>query len=136
MTETRTSRRMLIAGAASIAAAVPALAAGGSAVTGATPVAALWAKAEALRLKLESHRAEIASLASRGGAPGWMYLGGEANKLGQARYETLVQIIKAEPKSASDLAVMAKVALDPDIQQGPRGWAYERLAQATLALHG
>ncbi len=135
MTETRTTRRMLIAGAATVAAS-PVLAAGVSAGSGATPIAALWSKAEALRLSLETHRAEIAAMAARGGAPGWMYLGGKANDIGQRRYETLVEIIKAKPGHAPDLAIMAKVSLDPDIQQGPRGWAYERLAQATVALHG
>ena len=133
MTASTTTRRGLFAGAVSLAAA-PAIAAGGIALpAGSTPIAALWAKAEALRVSLEMYRGEVAKMAARG-TPGWMRLAGPANKLGEARYAALTGIIRSTPRNQGDLAIMAKVALDKDIQQGPRGWAFERLAQATLAL--
>jgi hypothetical protein len=128
-----TRRRALMAGAAVAAAASPAAAAGLAAGTGDTAIGKLWAQAESLRGKLDAWSAEIAAAERQGGIPGWMRLSGEANAVGEARYQTLVQILKATPKSAADLRLMASAAQDRDIADGPRLWA---VAQTREALDG
>ncbi len=150
MTTTLT-RRGLVA-AASAAAAAP-LAIAGSSLSqasvsgeasafsaktpaGATTIGRLWAEAEELRHHLDGHRAAIADAAQAGGISGWMRLGGEANRIGEARYGKLVAVLKAEPEAASDLALMGRAALEDDIRSGAFGWAGERLAHATVTFHG
>jgi hypothetical protein len=133
MTEKTTlSRRALVAGSAMLAAG-PALAA---TPVGPTPIARLWTEAQNLASQLSAHRGAITAAASRTGAttPGWMRLGGEANAMAEARYGKLVAILKETPKNQGDLAIIAKVSQDQDIQMGARLWASEKLASATLAL--
>jgi hypothetical protein len=123
-------RRALLAGAAVAAAASPAAAAGVMTSHGDTAIGALWAKAQSLRGKLDRHAAEIAEAERQGGVPGWMRLQGEANHIGEARYQTLVQILKATPKSHEDVRTMARAAQDADMAMGPRAWAHGQVAQA------
>jgi hypothetical protein len=133
MTEKTTlSRRALVAGSAMLAAG-PALAA---TPVGPTPIARLWSEAQALASKLASHRGAITAAATRSGTstPGWMRLGGEANAIAEQRYGKLVAILQETPKNPGDLAIIAKVSQDSDIQMGARLWASEKLAAATLAL--
>lgn len=143
MTTPRSSaltRRAVMAGAAGLAAlplGAGAAVAAGSAAAGAdtsTPIRALWAEAQALETRMAAYRAEIAASASSGGIPGWMRLGGEANRLGERRYGTLAAILNEEPRDAGDLAVLAKVYRDEDIQNGGKAWAAERLAEAALKV--
>ena len=126
------SRRLLIAGSLA-ASAAPALAAGTPTTT---PIARLWAEALDLGNTLTTHREAIAEAAARAGdsVPGWMRLGGEANRIAEARYGKLVEILNATPQGAGDLAIIAKVSIDPDIAAGARHWASEKLAAATLAI--
>ncbi len=136
------SRRLLVAGAGALA-AVPAMAAAPKAKTAsftekatpATAIETLWQEAETLRVRLGAHRDAIAEAASSGGIAGWMRLGGEANRLGEARYAKLVAILKARPESPSDLAILARVTLDEDVRGGAHGWAADQLALATISLH-
>lgn len=129
---TLVSRRTLVAGAAvtgaSLIAGAPAFAAG------TTPIARLWAEAETLRGQLAAHRNAIAASAANGGIPGWMRLGGEANAIAEARYGKLIAILNAPPKTAQDLAIIAKVTQDSDITEGGRAWASARLAEAAASL--
>jgi hypothetical protein len=132
MTTTNLTRRHIMAGAAALAAAAPAAA---SALPAVTPIGELWTKAEALRLKLEAHRAAIAAAAHNGGISGWMRLGGEANALGEARYQALIAILKSKPHSATDLAIMGKTVLDDEIGNAAQQWASAQFANATIAFH-
>jgi hypothetical protein len=143
MTHTLVSRRLLVAGAGALAAA-PAMAAAPKAKTTsftektipATGIETLWQEAEVLRGRLGAHRDAIVEAARSGGIAGWMRLGGEANRLGEARYAKLVAILRARPESPSDLAIMARVTLDEDMRGGAHGWAADQLALATISLHG
>jgi hypothetical protein len=125
------SRRVILAGATAVAAA-PALA--NTPAAPATPIARLWAEAESLKLALLRHRAAIAEAAGTGGIPGWMRLGGEANRIAEARYGKLITLLNSRPETKGDLAILAKVAQDDDILAGPRAWASEKLAAASQAL--
>lgn len=131
MTDKTLSRRVVLA-AATAAAAVPAMAA--SPAAPATPIARLWSEAEGLKLALIRHRGAIAEAAATGGIPGWMRLGGEANRLAEARYGKLIAILNAKAEQPGDLAILAKVAKDDDILAGPRAWASERLAAAATTM--
>lgn len=124
-------RRALLAGAAVAAAATPAAAAGLTASQGDTAVGKLWSEAQALRGKMDRYAAQIADAERQGGIPGWMRLSGEANELGEARYQTLVKLLKASPANAQDVRLIARAAQESDIANGPRGWA---AAQASDAL--
>jgi hypothetical protein len=133
-TNTKTlSRRLLLAGATA-AIAGPALAAASALPAGTTTIGKLWAEAETLKLQLVAHRGAIAEAAANGGIPGWMRLGGEANRIAEARYGKLVAILNTPAKTTDDLAILGKVTQDQDILNGARGWASERLASATLSL--
>lgn len=132
MTTTTLTRRHIMAGAAAVTAAVPAAA---SALPTTTPIGELWAKAEALRLKLEAHRVAIAAAARNGGISGWMRLGGEANALGEARYQALIAILKSKPHSPADLAIMGKTVLDEEIGNAAQQWASAQFANAAIAFH-
>jgi hypothetical protein len=127
MTTTLT-RRTAFAGAAALA-IVPA-----AAMASATPIARLWAEAESLNGQLAAHRAAIAQAAANGGISGWMRLGGDANRLGAARYERMVAILNAQPTSEADLATMARVVQDDEFRNGARGFAADRLAEATVRM--
>lgn len=133
MTTKTLSRRLLLAGSAA-AVAAPAMAASPAVPAGTTAIGKLWAEAETLKLQLVAHRGAIADAAAIGGIPGWMRLGGEANRIAEARYGKLVAILNAPAKTVGDLAILGKVTQDQDILNGARGWASERLASATLAL--
>lgn len=124
MTSTITRRRALMAGAAVAAAA------GLGASAGDTTIGRLWAQAESLRGKLDAYSAEVAAAERLGGIPGWMRLSGEANAIGNARYEALVAILKTSPASADDLRLMAKAAQTADIAAGPRLWAAQQTRDA------
>jgi hypothetical protein len=135
MTEKTTlSRRALVAGSAVLAAG-PALAVG-AAPAGTTPISTLWAEALELGSKLAACRGQIAEAAARAGdgVPGWMRLGGEANRIAEARYGKLIAILRETPRSKGDLAILAKVSVDADVTSGARAWAGERLAAAAIAL--
>ena len=125
------SRRALVTG---VTAAGATAAVGAKATAGTTPIARLWAEAEALRAELGAHRAAIAAAAANGGIPGWMRLGGAANRVGEARYARLVAILNTRAETAGDLAILGKVAMDEDVLSGARSWAAERLASASIAL--
>jgi hypothetical protein len=133
MTTTNMTRRAALAGTAALT-LVPAT---GFAVAAPveTPIGALWAKAEALEVKLSAYRAEISRIAMNGGISGWMRMGGEANRLGNERYGALVSIFTEEPKSGRDLAIMAHALLDEEIQNGAKSWASEQFARATISFH-
>jgi hypothetical protein len=135
MTKTTLSRRTMFGAAAALAAA-PAVAAGQALASGQTTIGKLWAQAESLNVQLDAHRAAITEAAQNGGISGWMRLGGQANALGQRRYDLLVAILKTRPEDTQDLAILGKVVLDGDIQNGARNWAAEQLAHATVAFHG
>lgn len=133
MTTKTLSRRLLLAGATA-AVAAPAMAAAPAVPAGTTAIGKLWAEAETLKLQLVAHRGAIAEAAANGGIPGWMRLGGEANRIAEARYGKLVAILNTPAKTTGDLAILGKVTQDQDILSGARGWASERLASATLSL--
>jgi hypothetical protein len=127
-------RRALLAGAAVAAAAGPAAAAGVLSPKGDTTIGRLWAEAETLRGKLDLYAAEIAAAERQGGIPGWMRLSGEANALGEARYQTLVRMLKSTPASADDVRLVARAAQEGDIVNGPRSWAAMQTASALEGL--
>ena len=135
MTTTTLTRRALVATAGALA-VVPAVAAAPLASSPTTTIGKLWGEAEMLRKSLDVHRGAIAAAAMNGGISGWMRLGGEANRIGEARYGRLVAILKAQPELASDLAIMGRVTLDEDMRGGSIGWAGEQLALATVGFHG
>jgi hypothetical protein len=124
------SRRAAFAGVAA-AAAIPAAA---SATSGQTAIGKLWVEAEALKARINGFRAEISAQAAQGGIPGWMRIGGEANKLGEARYQHLVAILNAKAERESDLVIIAKVLRDEDMQNGAKAYAADRLASATVEV--
>lgn len=136
MTTTRMTRRNLVAAAAALTAAPAAIAATPISRSASTAIGTLWADAEHLRVKLDTHRAAIAAAAENGGISGWMRLGGEANAIGEARYAKLVAIMKAEPAAQDDLAIMAQVTLDDDFRRGAFNWAGEQLARAVVGFKG
>lgn len=134
------SRRALVTGV-TLAVAAPALAAApvstptlAASSTDVTAIAKLWAEAQTLASELSAHRSAIAEAASTGGIPGWMRLGGEANRIAEARYGKLVAILNTPAKNTGDLAIIGKVSQDGDILNGARAWASERLASASIAL--
>lgn len=124
------SRRAMIAGLGVAAAAPAAYAAPAKPLT---PIARLWRDAENLRAEISAYRSEI-ELASVNGVPGWMRLGGDANRLAEQRYTKLIEILNAPAKNVEDLKIIGQVSMDTDILNGARSWAAERLASATLAL--
>ena len=130
MTSPTLTRRTAFAGTAALA-LVPVVA---SAASKQTAIGSLWADAEALSVKLNSYRAQIAASAETGGISGWMRLGGEANTLGGQRYAKLMGILHTKPETQSDLAIMARVVLDEEIQNGAKGYAADRFATATIDL--
>ncbi|MCA0423399.1 MAG: hypothetical protein LCH61_08760 [Proteobacteria bacterium] len=139
-----TTRRTLLGATAALAAApvsaiavaapsaTPAPAAAAPATSG--TIRALWDEVIDLSIRLSSH-APALTAADRGtGLPGWMYVSGEANDLGNARYDRLVAILKAQPASADDVAIMARAATHADITSGPATFAGQRVAMAAMTL--
>lgn len=133
MNSTRTafSRRVLLAGLG-VAAVAPAAVYAAPAKP-LTPIGKLWGEAEALRGQINSYRAEIEA-ASINGVPGWMRLGGEANRLSELRYSKMIEILNAPAKNVDDLKIIGQVSMDTDILNGARAWAAERFASAALTL--
>lgn len=139
-----TTRRTLL-GAAVAVAAVPAAFAAPSAATPmatvvpAAPVAsgsvrALWDEVVNLTIRMGAHADALGKANPATGLPGWMYVSGEANDLGNARYDALVAILKAAPASAEDLDIMTRAASHCDIVQGPVSFANQRVAMAEQRL--
>ncbi len=130
MTTSTITRRTAFAGAAALS-IVPAVA---SANARTTTIGTLWNETEALGARLESFRAEITASAQSGGISGWMRLGGEANALGGQRYGKLMAILHTKPETQGDLAIMARVILDDEIQNSAKGYAAEQFAKATVDM--
>ncbi|MFM9973975.1 MAG: hypothetical protein ACKVON_05290 [Beijerinckiaceae bacterium] len=130
MTSPSLTRRSAFAGAAALT-VVPVMA---LASTQQTAIGKLWSEAQAFEQKIVAYRAEIAAAAETGGISGWMRLGGEANTLGGLRYARLMAILHAKPESQADLAILAKVVLDDEIQNGAKGYAADQFATATIAF--
>ncbi|MGL5115778.1 MAG: hypothetical protein ACRC7G_02545 [Beijerinckiaceae bacterium] len=126
---TTINRRTAFAGAAALT-LVPVVAA---ASAGQTTIGKLWSESEALSSQLGGYAAEIAEATANGGISGWMRLAGEANTLGGQRYAKLMAILHAVPHTDADLAIMAKVVMDDEIVNGAKGYAADRLAEATIA---
>jgi hypothetical protein len=126
------SRRSLMAGIAVVGAG-PAVAIAASPAKTLTPIGKLWAEAETLRGQLITHRAQIEK-AAVDGVPGWMRIGGEANRIAEARYGKLIEILNAPAKNLDDLKIIGQVSMDTDILNGARSWAAERFASAALTL--
>ena len=135
MTTSKLTRRALVAAAGALA-VVPVVAAAPQATSSTTAIGKLWNEAETLRIALDAHRHAIADAAQNGGISGWMRLGGEANRIGEARYGKLVAILNTTPETASDLAIMGRATLEDDIRSGSFGWAGEQLARAAVGFHG
>jgi hypothetical protein len=130
---TTTTRRTAITAAAAFAVGAGSTTA--KAATLASPIKSLWGEARVLDRALSAHADAVATASEARGIPGWMVLDGPANRLGEARYGKLVSILNAAPSDAQDLVIMAQASQDRDIVNGPRGWAGERLANATIGLN-
>ena len=135
MIDVKATRRTIIAGAAA-AATAPAvsLASPFGVQPGATPIARLWAQAQAHKAALAVHSREIAAMQANTGL-GWMRLSGPANDIGHARYAALVAILKETPKNIEDLATIARVTRDDDIRNGPALWAHAEFDRASREYH-
>ena len=105
-------------------------------MAGITPIAALWADAERLRVALAAHSDAIAAATDADGIAGWMRLGGDANRRGEERQGKLIAILKQTPRSSGDLAIMAQVTLDDDVRRGGFNWAGEQFARAVVGFSG
>ena len=117
--------------AAPVAVAAPPSAAA-AAPTGA--IRQLWDEVIDLSIRMNAHVHDTA-MADRGtGLPGWMYVAGEANELGNARYDRLVQILKSTPQSSEDISIIARAATHGDIVSGPASYANQQLASAVMTL--
>ena len=132
------TRRDMMLGVAALATATAFVTASSQLLNAATntPIAQLWAKAESLRGDLGAFSSQIAAAETSriGGVSGWMYLDGAAYRIGNARYDALVALLKTKPQNANDLALMAKAARDADMLTGPRGWATARVAEGHALL--
>lgn len=94
----------------------------------------LWDEVIDLSIRMNAHVQETASAERGTGLPGWMYVSGPANDLGNARYDRLVAILKAEPTSSEDISIMARAATHADIAAGPASFASQRLAMAAMTM--
>lgn len=130
------SRRALVVAGGALAALPASAVASAAPVAGITPIAALWADAERLRVALAAHSDAIAAATDADGIAGWMRLGGDANRLGEERYGKLIAILKQTPRSSGDLAIMAQVTLDDDVRRGGFNWAGEQFAHAVVGFSG
>jgi len=137
--QSKVSRRAVMRGAAIAAipaiAPLPALAKAFDATTSASPIAALWARAATLKQQMAPFAASIDAAFANGGTPGWMRLKGRANALGHERYEALIAILKAAPRSLDDLAIVGQATREADIVHGPRSWAHQQFDRASRAYH-
>lgn len=145
----RFTRRSMIA-AAGAAVAVPVVAApvlhakasspdggvkGAKFAVAQTEMSELWEKAEMLKTELQAYCDEITAKTRDGQIAGWMRLAGEANRLGEERYQTLVAIVNGTPATHADLAIMAQAVLSDELWLGPMTWAGEKLARATVEFN-
>ena len=134
------TRRNAVLGATAALAVLPVAGLAAPSVTvpaAATPHAAgairvLWDQVVDLSIKLGDHATPIVNPQS--GLPGWMYDRGEANALGNARYEKLVAILRSTPQTSEDIAIIARAATHADIENGPRTYGAARLAAAATSL--
>ena len=131
MTIRHHTRRHLIAAGGALA-AVPLVAALPAVAASETPIARLYARAGQIERALVAVGGD--AMGEVGGLPGWMRTSGDINRLGHQRYETLVAILKTAPRSRADLAIVANVARDRDMAQGPALWATAQVARATEEL--
>lgn len=143
---TTTRRTILGATAAFASAPLSVFAATGATAPASAPVAAaaapvlsgdirrLWDEVIDLSIRMNAHAQETASVERGTGLPGWMYVSGEANDLGNARYDRLVAILKAEPTTSEDVAIIARAATHADIAAGPASFAGQRLAMAAMTM--
>lgn len=141
-----TTRRSLLGATAALAAA-PALSIGAAAPAAAVPAAlptpaaaavssdirALWDKVIDLSIRLNAHAQELAMVDRDTGLPSWMYASGEANELGNARYDALISILKTAPTSADDLTIIARAAAHHDLCCSTT-FVKEQLAAAVMNL--
>ena len=132
----KATRRTVLAGTAA-AAAAPALSLVPAAATpGQSPIARLWAQAEAIKAEMSVHAKEIAAMDELTGLAGWMRLGGIANELGNRRYQALIAIIKATPASLGDLTLIARATQESDIRRdGPAAWSHAEFDRAAREYH-
>ena len=135
------TRRHAVLGATAAFAALPV--AGIAAPSVGTPAASaaavaaghirrLWDDVIELSIKLGNHDTPIVH--PKSGLPGWMYDAGEANALGHARYEKLIEILRATPRNSEDIAIIARAATHADIENGPRTYGAARLAAAAQSM--
>lgn len=129
---TNTTRRAVLGATAALAAA-PAAALAATAAP-ASKLAAQWAEVMNLTIRMGAHAPAIAAAERGDSVPGWMRLEGEANALGNARYDRLVAILKSQVETTDDLAIVAQAASHRDIVSGPGAFAAGRLAEAAFSL--
>lgn len=133
-----TTRRHILVGSAALAAApvlsaVPAFAAPAAQTS---PISRLWDRAQSLSRQMRAHETELGLASARSTLPPWMVASGRANMLGNARYETIVQILHSPATSLDDLAIIGKATNDHDMQNGPKSWAHARFDRAASNFHG
>ena len=128
------NRRQMLSSAAAmgvVAAASPAVALVPSEGGQSSAIAALWARAEALKARMAPHAKAIDAAYQNTGTPGWMRLRGPANALGEERYGVLVEILKSTPRSLDDLAIQSAATRDFEMIHGPRAWAHAQFDRAS-----
>lgn len=138
---TMTTRRAML-GATAAFAAIPALPtmsfaalstpATAGAVASSGAIRRLWDEVIDLSIRLGDHPTPIVH--GQSGLPGWMYDRGEANALGHARYEKLMEILRSQPRTSEDLAIVARAASHVDVENGPRTYGAARLAIAAQSM--
>ena len=101
-----------------------------------SPISRLWDRAQSLSRQLQAHDTELGFAAARSTLPAWMVASGQANALGNARYETIVQILHSRAASLDDLAIIGKATNDSDMQNGPKSWAHAQFDRAAGDFHG
>ena len=132
-----TTRRHILVGSAALAAspvlsAVPAFAAPACQTSA---ISQLWGRAQSLSRQMLVHETELGLAAARSTLPAWMVASGKANALGNARYETIVQILRSPAASLDDLAIIGKATNDHDMQNGPKSWAHAQFDRAASDFH-
>lgn len=135
-----TTRRTVLCAAAAAAAipsafAAPALRAPAAAAPAAFgAVRALWDDVVNLTIRMGAHADALDAANPATGLPAWMYVPGEANALGNARYDALIAILKSTPETAEDLDILTRAAAHGDIVQGPVSFANRQVALAEQHL--
>lgn len=134
-----TTRRTVLCTAAAAAAipsafAAPALRAPAAAPVASGAVRALWDDVVNLTIRMGAHADALGAASPATGLPAWMYVPGEANALGNARYDALIAILKSTPETAEDLDILTRAAAHGDIVQGPVSFANRQVAMAEQHL--